>query len=395
MVATAIALRGRSLGMLSPMRSLLLLGLAVIGACGNDRALLELTGSFPDADRVEVLILEARVRVTEQRVVRDDLAENVEIVPYLAQRDAVVIELAGESTDGFRFELSQDGGAYVPLVRVKRGAEVLAMSIYDPNSMFETSDGALDGIEPVSDVTIFELPLQQVQEVEQDIPLLLKGQWMAVSCEGEVKGFAWRLDDARQVRVVTPSLEISNPLDSPDFDCDRYYAGEADCDDLFDQLHADIPEECNGRDDDCNPGTTMSIVRSQPTDVCTCLPALDYCVCNDEGPKQCPIVHVCVVPDGNGGSACTTKIDISGLVGCSLGCTAKLERSPRSWEVRLNGKRPGEKVVTSGKLELEVSGTSEPDVLDPVLISVGRDVHAIGIQMDSDSECGAPAECRP
>lgn len=384
------------------MRSLLLIGLAATAACGNDRALLELTGDFPELEMardVEVILLEPRAVVAAQRTTDDERV--LEPVPYLAQRSSVLVPLDGDSVAGLRLEIQHDGGAYVPLVIVRDNAgSPLAMGIYDRKGLLamEVGDRALDGIRPVSDVSIYPIELELVGAEEQLIP---------IDCMDRRAGFVWRIDATDQFRIVLPSPAQMNPLDAPDLDCDQHAAGEPDCDDLTAALNTGEQEQCgDGRDNDCNLATKLGIV-----DSCFCTPPLSTtCICRDggrPGPSECAAAQfACQVPavlTGGQQRPCASSAEVT-VSGCDDGCTIVLERAPKGWGARLNGMGLGEEVkLVNNKLTLEVFARQnfqedeQDPVGDPMLISVTSNgmprFVEIDLSLDSEDACSSEMTC--
>src|SRR5688572_24334750 len=144
--------------------------MVLAAACGGEhRIVLELAGNAPGADRVSVVLLHPRVLARQQR--HNDSQRNgpgmttLETVFYMAERASTEIPLAGAPTDGFQLEIRDTDGPYVPLVVVRSADRVLAMGIYNPESVFsakldEEHDPA--PVKPVRDVTIYTIELEQV-----------------------------------------------------------------------------------------------------------------------------------------------------------------------------------------------------------------------------------------
>jgi hypothetical protein len=287
--------------------------------------------------------------------------------------------------DALQFEVADSGGAYVPLVVVRDDQGVLAMGLYNPESVFSAELGAEhrpDAVEPVGDVTIYPIQLEPAKgfEADQDMPSpVQKGQAMVVRCgpEGPVSGAVWRRSDDKQLRVLLPLSDQPSAverLDAPDLDCDHHSPGPVglqprgegdrlDCDDTAFLVHAKQAEACSTFDEDCNPATTFS------QRACQCGTTGNVCACEDPGIAHCPEPthsQKCDVPaktSGPGRTPCESRGELLALPDCAFGCTVTLVSVPEGWDVTIGMDRGlNEPVVlpASVKIPIGVRATSTP-----------------------------------
>lgn len=408
------------------MRSLVLIWLVGAAACGDDpRVVLELTGGAPDAERVEVMLLDPLVLAKEQRHndPQRDAAGGLETVFYLAERATAAFELGGAPADGFQLEIRDAGGPYVPLVVARAGDRVLAMGIYNPDSVLAAKLGQEHVpavVKPVRDVTIYPIQLEPVVRafgpVNADLPpaVVLPGEVMSVRCGAEgplISGFVWRRGDGRQLRVLAAiPTRPEDRLDPPDLDCDqrspgrgaipRHDAGDQrDCDDTAFAIHGSAREKCSAIDEDCNPGTTLSLAPGACTIACD--PG-QICVCEDPGgPDSAACVgpvqaQPCKLPSAETSAPGLLRPCASAgavvLPLCQGGCEVLLASVPEGLEVEiadgegLPAHGPGRWVkLTGGRAWLSISGArSIPELPEVIVLRIRLGVaitsHAIMLQ---------------
>jgi hypothetical protein len=409
--------------------------LAIVAACGGDsQIVLELTGSAPGAERLEVLILDPLVMAKRQlHNLESTTSDRLETVFYMAERSRTTFELGGAAIDGLQLEIQGADGPYVPLVAARAGDRLLALGVYNPASIFAAELGrehAPAAVSPVGDVTIYSIELEPVDRAFSPATgapqAVAPREVMAVPCGagGAMSGFAWRRADLHQLRVVlsipTRPAEQGGTgkdlLDPPDLDCDEHTPGpagvlrisvgdERDCDDTAPAIHGGARERCSSFDEDCNSLTTLS---PAPCEGACTAPA---CFCDDEvgaGEVRCPIqLGACTVPSISSGGEGLQPCESAGVVllpPCQAGCEVLLEAVPEGLEIAISddvadpGQGPGQWVpISDGKAWLEVKASvsfSTPDLFLAARFKTALGTSqpfVLGLKLLGSGQCADPS----
>jgi hypothetical protein len=355
------------------MRWLLAWSVSILGACDLGGAHVTLVA--PDGpDKVTslrvVLASPADIATVEGQRVRPD-ALDTHAVTYFRQRTtAGAIRNLNARVDGYALRVDPD--------------PAIADSAFIPFLLLYDASGAITGVAtfyadeapalpapirvPTHEIAKYELMVDPVTQIFDDLEPLANGQVRVVDCYGDDQrawpsGLVWRTRQGTELRLLLAEPgEADATGRALDLDCDgRALVANAssgdDCDDTRGWFHAGAVETCDGYDTNCDGIETLAVPCTGPnvcgdpstqTGVALCDDRTGtvgdtcygdpQCLCAN-GAAGCTRCHVLHTPGAGADSvvACQPAVGSIKLYGCtdSEPCTVSVLGAHGGWKAEI------------------------------------------------------------